>query len=139
MSVAWFTSPSLDEQFTFCGTIGSGHPDPDICFAEGQFYLVTQMNTDYVSPGPWVETVEVRVGVDTDNDAKADQWGGWKVVKECYDYTPGFAKQIAREPAAMDLSGLPAGYGFQFELKIIDSTENESKPILDKVMLNFAQ
>lgn len=32
------------------------------------------MSTDYVSPGPWVETVEARVGVDTDNDEKIDKW-----------------------------------------------------------------
>lgn len=50
MSVGWFTSPSLDEQFTWCDHIGKGHPDPDIAFAEGQFYLATQQDTDYVSP-----------------------------------------------------------------------------------------
>ncbi|MFT5470487.1 MAG: hypothetical protein ACI8UO_005616, partial [Verrucomicrobiales bacterium] len=54
MSVGWFTSPSIDQQFTWCDNIGNGHPDPDIAFAEGQFYLATQMKTDYVSPGPWV-------------------------------------------------------------------------------------
>ena len=51
------------------GNVGKGHPDPGIMFAEGQFYLVTQTPKDFVSPGPWVETVEVRVGVDTNNDA----------------------------------------------------------------------
>lgn len=33
MSVAWFTSDSLDKQFRFCDNVGKGHPDPDICFA----------------------------------------------------------------------------------------------------------
>jgi|GEM_PF-6908278 len=73
MSVAWFTSSSLDEPFVKCDNIGEGHPDPDVCFAEGQFYLATQQNTDFVSPGPWVDGVEVRVGVDTDGDDTIDQ------------------------------------------------------------------
>lgn len=138
MSVAMFTSPSLDEPFTFFNNVGRGHPDPDVCFAEGRFYLATQQKTDFVSPGPWVETVEVRVGVDTDNDAKIDQWTDWQEVKESYDYTPGFAKQVQKTSAALDLSSLPAGYGFQFEVRMTDTTANESKPMLDKVVLSFA-
>lgn len=137
MSVAWFTSDDINKPFTFCSNIGQGHPDPDIVFAEGQFYLLTQMNTDYVSPGPWVETIEGRLGVDTTNDGAIDQWSDWRIVREQYDYKEGFAKQIERMPATLDLSGLPEGYGFQFEVKITDSTENESKPILDKVVVLF--
>jgi hypothetical protein len=34
--------------------------------------------------GPWVEKVEARVGVDTDNDEKIDQWTDWQEVKETY-------------------------------------------------------
>ncbi|MDW7691201.1 hypothetical protein R9C00_19385 [Flammeovirgaceae bacterium SG7u.111] len=137
MSVAWFTSSDINQPFAFCSNIGQGHPDPDIVFAEGQFYLLTQMNTDYTSPGPWVETVEVRVGVDTTNDGAIDQWSDWQVVKEQYDYVEGFAKQVERIPAQLDLSGLPKGFGFQFEVKIHDSTENKSKPTLDKVVISF--
>lgn len=137
MSVAWFTSEDINAPFTFCGNIGQGHPDPDIVFAEDQFYLLTQMNTDYVSPGPWVETVEVRMGVDSTNDGTIDQWSDWRIIKERYDYIEGFAKQVQRTPASLDLAGLPAGYGFQFEVKITDTTENESKPILDKVVILF--
>lgn len=137
MSVARFTSSSLDKVFTFCGDIGAGHPDPDICFAEGRFYLATQPETDYVSDGPWVESVEVRVGVDTNNDAQADQWSDWQTVQETYEHRPGFVKHVNRTPAAMDLSDLPEGYGFQFELRIQDTTENESKPLLDAVRLDF--
>ncbi|BDS05894.1 hypothetical protein NT6N_09340 [Oceaniferula spumae] len=137
MSVAWFTSSSIDTQFSFCGNLGSGHPDPDIMFAEGKFYLATQMNTDYVSSGPWVDGVEVRVGVDTDKDGKSDQWTDWKEVKESYDYIPGFAKQVAKTPAQLDLSKLPAAYGFQFEIRLTDTTENESKPIIDSVRFQF--
>lgn len=135
--VGWFTSSSLDKPFTFCGEIGRGHPDPDIMFAEGRFYLATQMKTDYVSPGPWVESVEVRVGVDTNKDGAIDHWSDWQTVKETYDYTPGFSKQIAKTPAKLDLSGLPAGYGFQFEIKVTDTTDNASKPVLDKITLTF--
>lgn len=39
--------------------------------------------------------------------------------------------------AALDLSDLPAGYGFQLELKITDTTGNPSKPVLDKLELSF--
>lgn len=139
MSVGWFTSPSIDQEFTWCDQIGNGHPDPDIAFAEGQFYLATQMSTDYVSPGPWVETVEAKVGVDTDEDGKIDQWTDWTEIQERYDYIPGFSKQIARTPAELDLSKLPAGYGFQIQLRLTDSTENKSKPIIESLSLTFAQ
>jgi len=137
MAVCWFTSSSIDKQFKWCGKIGEGHPDPDIAFAEGKFYLATQMKTDYTSPGPWVETVEARVGVDTDNDKKVDQWTDWTEVKESYDYIKGFSKQIEKTPAKLDLSKLPAGFGFQVELRLTDTTENKSKPIIEKMLLSF--
>ena len=137
MSAAWFTSDDIYKPFTFCGNVGSGHPDPEIVFAEGQFYLITQMQTDYISPGPWVETVQARVGVDTSNDGIVDQWTEWQSLSEKYGTIEGFAKQIAKTPALMGLSDLPEGYGFQFELKLDDTTENESKPILDKVSVLF--
>jgi len=139
MSVGWFTSPSIDEQFTWCDSIGNGHPDPDVAFAEGRFYLATQQKTDYVSPGPWVETVEARVGVDTDNDDDIDQWTDWTQLNESYDYIPGFSKQIAKTPAELKLSKLPAGYGFQIEMRLTDSTENKSKPIIEKISLSFTE
>ncbi len=139
MSVAWFTSDDINKQFTFCDHIGKGHPDPDIIFAEGQFYLATQMKTDYCSPGPWVESVEVRVGVDTDNDKKVDHWSDWAPVKERYDYIKGFSKQVAKTPAELDLANLPEGYGFCYEVKVTDTTENKSKPILDKVELTVSE
>ena len=60
-----------------------------------------------------------------------------QVVKEAYDYTPGFAKQVQKTSAAMDLSKLPRGFGFQFEVRMTDTTENKSKPILDSVVLEF--
>jgi hypothetical protein len=137
MSVGWFTSESLGEPFQWCDKIGRGHPDPDIGFAEGKFYLVTQQKTDYLSPGPWVEKVEARVGVDTDNDGKADRWTDWQEIKESYSQHPGFAKQIDKTAAAIDLKDLPAGFGFQFEFQLTDTTGNKSKPIVDRVTLNF--
>lgn len=137
MSVGWFTSASIDEPFTWCDHIGNGHPDPDVAFAEGRFYLATQQKTDYTSPGPWVESVSARVGVDTDNDKKIDQWTEWTEVKESYDYIPGFSKQIKKTPATMDLSSLPEGYGFQIELKVADTTDNKSRPVIEGLKLSF--
>lgn len=137
MSVGWFTSDSINKPFEWCGNIGNGHPDPDIMFAEGQFYLATQQPMDFVSPGPWVEEVAVRVGVDVDNDQAVDEWTEWTTVKETYDYIPGFSKQVAKTAANLDLTALPEGYGFQFEVKLKDTTENRSKPVLDKVTLSF--
>ena len=137
MAVGWFTSPSIDQQFTWCDQIGNGHPDPDIAFAEGRFYLATQQKTDYVSPGPWVESVEARVGVDTNNDGKINEWSQWTEIKESYDYTPGFSKQIKRTPAKLDLAELTDGFAFQIEVRITDSTKNKSKPMLESLSLTF--
>ncbi|MDO5968755.1 hypothetical protein Q4Q35_02960 [Flavivirga aquimarina] len=136
MKTAWFTSSDINKPFTFCGAIGKGHPDPDIMFAEGQFYLISQTN-DFISPGPWVETVTVRVGVDTDDDGEIDEWSKWQEVKENYDYVEGFSKQVAKIPAALDLADLPDGYGFQIELILDDTTDNESKPMIEAVELVF--
>ena len=102
-----------------------------------RIYLATQQRTDYVSPGPWVETVIARVGVDIDNDGKINQWTDWTEVKETYDYIKNFSKQIQRTPAALDLSKLPAGFAFQIELEITDSTANKSKPILESLKLKL--
>ncbi len=135
--IGLFTSPSLDQKFELIGELGSGHPDPDIGFAEGRFYLINQTKRDYVSPGPWVEKVEVRVGVDTTNDGKADVWSDWQEVSEQYDFIPGFSKQVKRTPALMDLAALPSGHGFCFEIRLEDTTENTSKPLLDAAEMRF--
>ena len=37
----------------------------------------------------------------------------------------------------MDLTKFPDGYAFQIELKIADSTDNKSKPILESLELEF--
>jgi len=134
---AWFTSSDINKPFEFCGEIGNGHPDPDIGFANGTFYLITQTNEDYVSPGPWVEKVETRVGVDKTGDGSIDQWTKWSEVKESYDYVPGFSKQVHREPAQLDISSLPAGHSFQVELRMTDKTSNASSPVLEGLELSF--
>ena len=77
------------------------------------------------------------MGVDTTNNGTIDKWSDWQVVKEEYDYMEGFAKQIEKIPAQMDLSDLPEGYGFQFEVKINDTTDNDAMPILDEVVVLF--
>ena len=136
MKTVWFTSPDINQPFVKCSTIGSGHPDPDIIFAEGQFYIISQQD-DFVSPGPWVDGVEVRVGVDTNNDKSINQWTDWQSIKETYSGVEGFAKQVAKAPAQADLSSLPEGFGFQFEIRLTDKTANDVKPMLDKVMINF--
>jgi len=137
MGVALFTSDSIDKPFQRVGKIASGHPDPDIAFAEGRFYLVTQAQNDFVSPGPWVPTVEVRVGVDTDNDGALDRWTGFREVGETYDYIAGFSKQVQCTPASLDLGDLPAGFGFGFELRLRKAPESAAKPILDSLVISF--
>ena len=137
MSVAWFTSSDINQPFTFCGKVGQGHPDPDIGFAEGQFYLITQTDSDYISPGPWVEKVEARVGVDTTGNGESNEWTDWQEVKESYEPIKRFSRQIKRIPASLDLSNLPAGLGFCFEFRVTDTTENRSVPAMDKVTLFF--
>jgi hypothetical protein len=135
--IGWFTSDSIDKPFEFCGEIGKGHPDPDIGFAEGRFYLINQTASDYVSPGPWVDSVEARGGVDTTGDGVIDVWTDWQAVRESYESIKGYSKQVKRIPAELDLSGLPAAEGFGFELRIKDSTANPSMPILDSVSISI--
>ncbi len=139
MRVGRWTSDSINKTFTWAGEIGEGfHPDPTVGFAEGQFYLIVQRNSnDFVSPGPWVESVEARAGVDVDDDGEIDQWTGWQQVKERYSHKKGFARIADVAPAKLDLNELPAGYGFTFEFKVKDMTDNLSKPIVDRVEMVF--
>ena len=139
MKIAWFTSPDFDTPFQFCDAIGSGHPDPDIGFANGRFYLLTQIENDYVSPGPWVGQVEARVGVDTNGNGTVDHWSEWREIKESYAPIPGFAKRVSRELASMDLSELPAGQAFCFELRLEQQSNNRGAPILDAVTVAFGE
>lgn len=137
MKIAWFTSADLYAPFVFCDAIGSGHPDPDIGFANGQFYLINQTDQDYVSPGPWVDSVELRIGLDTSGDGTVDYWTDWQAVRESYAPVPGFAKQVQREAATADFSDLPAAVAYCFELRLEDTTANPSAPILDSVVVRL--
>ena len=137
LKVARFTSNSLYEEFEYVGLLGQGHPDPTTGFAEGQFYLITQKDVDLVSPGPWVEEVETRAGVDTNANGNIDVWSNWQVVKETYDHKPGFARVVDATAAQLDLSSLPNGFGFKFEYKVTDKTTNHSSPIMNNVEMSF--
>jgi hypothetical protein len=75
---------------------------------------------------------------DKGNDGRIDQWTDWTEIKGSYDYIEGFSKQVARTPAQLDLAKLPAGFGFQVELRLTDTTENKSKPIIERMTLSFA-
>jgi len=137
MSVALFTSEDINTPFRFYGHIGSGHPDPDIMFADGKFYLITQTATDFVSAGPWVGTARMRAGVDQDGDGRIDHWSKWQDTGETYSSIPGFAKQVDRTPAKVSFSDLPAGKGFQIEVKLSSSEDHKSLPKLDQLIATF--
>lgn len=139
MRVGRWTSGNIYQPFTWSGEIGQGlHPDPTIGFAEGQFYLIVQTDEfDFASPGPWVDNVQARAGVDTDGDSTIDQWTTWQTITEQYSHKPGFARIVNVAPARIDLSSLPAGFGFKFEFNTTDTTTNDSKPIMDSVTMSF--
>ena len=137
MSVALFTSEDINTPFRFYGHIGSGHPDPDIMFADGKFYLITQTATDFISEGPWVGTAQVRTGVDQDGDGRIDHWSKWQDTRETYSSIPGFAKQVDRTPAKVSFPDLPAGKGFQIEVKLLSPEGHKSLPKLDQLIATF--
>jgi hypothetical protein len=58
-------------------------------------------------------------------------------MKESYDYIKGFSKQIKKTSAKLNLADLAAGFGFQIEVKISDSTSNASKPLIESLELSF--
>ena len=137
--LAYWTSDSIDKQFEWGGELGERmHPDPTMGFAEGKFYLLVQPEEyDYISSGPWVEKVEARVGADKDGDGEIDKWTDWRKVTEKYTRKQGFARIVKSIPAEINLSKLPTAYGFKFEFRLEDTTENISRPAIDKVELTF--
>ena len=138
MRIGHFTSDDFYKEFAWAGEIGEGfHPDPSVGFAEGKFYVIMQQKTDFVSPGPWVDGVETRVGVDKDGDGQMDQWTKWQRIKESYTQKPGFARIVDVTPAQMDLSSLPKGYGFQFKFRTKQLEANKVQPIIDSVKIEF--
>lgn len=137
--LAKFTSGSIYEEFDLLGQVEThdGHPDPTCGFAEGQFYLITQQSTDWVSPGPWVDGVEARAGVDTDGDTVIDQWTTWQTVGESYDHKAGYVRVVEKTPAQLDLSSLAPGYNFEFEFRIDDTVVSGTSPIMDRAEFSF--
>ena len=137
MSVARFTSDSLSKKFNYCGHFGAGHPDPTVGFAEGQFYLITQTSNDFVSPGPWVSGVSARVGVDVNGDGKVDQFTAWQKLEEHYRLKKGFSRIVERSPAKLDLSKLPEGKAFCFEIKIAKDVQTKVMPQIKSAEISF--
>jgi hypothetical protein len=141
MRVGVWSSESMDAPFTWRGSIGEGfHPDPTIGFAEGRFYLIVQRTEhDYVSRGPWVGPVQVRGGVDVDGDGEIDQWTDWQTIRETYRRESGFARVVEKRPARVDLTALPAGTGFQFQLRTEAQagTEDRRRAKFDRAILSF--
>ena len=137
MRMARFHTDDLDKEFQWSGEIGKGfHPDPSVGFGEGKFYVIIQRATDFVSPGPWVDSVEARAGVDKDGDGTIDGWTDWQRVKESYSQKPGFARIVDVAPAMVDTATLPAGKGFAFEYRT-SRLDNGVQPIMDCVTLEF--
>lgn len=138
MRVGRWRSGDITRPFTWDGEIGAGfHPDPTVGFAEGKFYLLVQRSEhDFISSGPWVDGVQIRVGVDTDGDRRVDYWTAWQRVKEHYAQKPGFVRVVDVEPAQFDVMGVPAGYGFEMELRTeeVDGVQ----PIIDAIEATFA-
>ena len=121
MKIGMFHSDSIDETFEFIGSFGAGHPDPTIGFAEGQFYLITQNKTSWVSPGPWTGTVRLRVGADTSGDGAANAWTDWQEVQETYSRKDGYARVVEVSPASVDCTALPISQQYLFEIEAVDA------------------
>lgn len=142
---AIFNSSSINTKFNRIGQFGDTHPDPDIAFAKGSFYIVQQRaKYDLISTGPWHHSVTARAGVDTDNDGTIDQWTKWQKIEETYTKRPNFARVVDTTAATLDLTELPKGYGFQFEfkcegapLKNLDPHSNANPPAIDSASLSF--
>jgi hypothetical protein len=81
--------------------------------------------------------VEARAGVDADGNGAIDTWTDWQTVREQYRHTPNYIRVVTLTPAAIDLSGLPVGYGFQFEFRVDDTVVAGVSPIMDRVEMSF--
>lgn len=81
------------------------------------FSMFVQCDDDLKRNGPWVDAIEARAGVDQDGDGIIDVWTEWSRVRESYGRIDGFAKVFSAEPAELDLSRLPAGFGIRFMVR----------------------
>ena len=95
--------------------------------------MFVQGGDDMTSYGPWVDSIQVQVGVDTDGDGNADLWTAWQDVCETYSRIAGFARIIDQSPAELDLSSLPDGFGLQFRFRTDDAAA-----IMDRIVLESA-
>ena len=131
MRVGRWYSDDIKKQFTWDGEIGEGfHPDPTIGFAEGRFFLLVQRSEyDFVSPGPWVDQIFIRAGVDTDHDGKIDQWTKFEKIKEAYKQKPGYTKVIEVKQAVFSAESLPPGWAFKIE--IMTGPNNSLRPVIN--------
>ena len=136
IGLGYWYSDDLYGEFTYGGKIRDGmHPDPTAGFAEGEFVMFVQgpatgAGQDLTSSGPWVDGVEAQAGVDTDGDGEIDVWTEWQDVSEQYSRIDGFAKAYAVDPADLDLSGLPDGFGIQFRIRT-----NDTAAVFDSVIV----
>lgn len=137
MRVGRWQSNDITKQFEWDGEIGENfHPDPTVGFAEGKFYLLVQRNkNDFISDGPWVDGVEIRVGVDKNNDGNIDKWTAFKRVKEYYSQKPGFVRIVESDPAKLDVSQLGAGYTYKIEFLM--RKKNGLLPVIDAIELEY--
>lgn len=135
ISLGILSSETIDGRFEFVGSIGDGHPDPSVGFAEGQFYLITQTEEDFVSPGPWVDGVTARAGVDKDGDGEVDVWTEWQSVKEHYRLAEGYSRVVEKTDARLDLSGLPSGFGVKVEFKMTKAKGTPFSPEMNRITI----
>ena len=139
MRIGRWRTDDIRKPFLWDGEIGENiHPDPTIGFAEGKFYLIIQAGkgrTDFISDGPWVDGVQARAGVDSDDDGKIDQWTDFTEVKETYRQKEGFARIVESAPAVLDTTGLADGYAFQIEFQT--QVSHGVQPVIDLMVANF--
>ena len=144
LACAWAASQLMTSTKNFPGQekwVKAFTPDPSVGFAAGKFYVIMQQKTDFVSDGPWLDTVQARAGADIDGDGKVDQWTEWQSVKEEYSQKPGFARIVDVKEAQLNCEELPEALAFKFEVRT-QSKHNELKgeaiqPHLDRVQVNF--
>ncbi|MBD0831033.1 glycoside hydrolase family protein [Aestuariibaculum sediminum] len=139
MRVGRWRSDDINKTFVWDGEIGEGfHPDPTVGFAEGKFYLLVQRNNfDFISDGPWVDGIQIRVGTDTDNDGHINNWTKFKTIKESYSQKPGYVKVVETYPATLNFPELEAGYAFKFEIRF--NQKNNIFPTLDSFEAKFTE
>lgn len=137
MRVGRWRSDDIMKEFVWDGEIGENfHPDPTVGFAEGKFYLLVQHNgNDFISDGPWVDGIEARAGVDTNNDGNIDQWTEFTKIKESYSQKKGFVRVVEAAPATLDTSTLKAGFAFKIEFRT--QITSGFQPVIDAVECTF--